>query len=145
MRGGELPLPHLVDAVVQSAAQELMKIVPEDATIEVEALLRNKDIGFVNEGQVAAPEVDTFNFIKYGLTDAKVVDISNDAVEDRQLGWAFKMRLRLVRDRIAVENKLVGLRPGMAVTAEVKTGKRCLIEFFLSSLLRYKQECVRER
>ena len=122
-----------------------MKIVPEDATIEVEALLRNKDIGFVNEGQVAAPEVDTFNFIKYGLTDAKVVDISNDAVEDRQLGWAFKMRLRLVRDRIAVENKLVGLRPGMAVTAEVKTGKRCLIEFFLSSLLRYKQECVRER
>ena len=89
--------------------------------------------------------VDTFNFTKYGLIGEKAANMSNDVVEVRQLGWAFKMRLRLVRDRIAVENKLVGLRPGMAVTAEVKTGKRCLIEFFLSSLLRYKQECVRER
>ncbi|MCB1688539.1 MAG: HlyD family type I secretion periplasmic adaptor subunit [Halioglobus sp.] len=135
---------HTVGGVV-SPAQELMKIVPEDAAIEVEALLQNKDIGFVDEGQVAAVKVDTFNFTKYGLIDAKVVDISNDAVEDRQLGWAFKMRLRLERDRIAVENKLVSLRPGMAVTAEVKTGKRRLIEFFLSPLLRYKQESVRER
>jgi hemolysin D len=73
------------------------------------------------------------------------LDISNDAVEDQKLGWVFKMRLALDRDSIAVEEKLVKLGPGMAITAEVKTGKRRLIEFFLSPLLRYKQESVRER
>jgi hypothetical protein len=37
------------------------------------------------------------------------------------------------------------LQPGMSVTAEIKTGQRRLIEFFLSPLLRYKQESLGER
>jgi hemolysin D len=122
-----------------------MKIVPENAAIEVEALLQNKDVGFVKEGQSAEIKVDTFNFTKYGLIDAEVIDISNDALEDQQLGWVFKMRLALDKDRIEVGEKLVKLSPGMAITAEIKTGNRRLIEFLLSPLLRYKHESVRER
>jgi hemolysin D len=79
------------------------------------------------------------------LIDAQVVNISNDAVEDEKLGWVFKLRLSLDRDSIPVGENLVKLSPGMAVTAEIRTGKRRLIEFFLSPLLRYKQESVRER
>lgn len=135
---------HTIGGVV-SPAQELMKIVPEKATVQVEALLRNQDIGFLREGQVAQVKVDTFNFTKYGLIDARVEDISNDAMEDRQLGWVFKARLTLLQDEMALEDKVVKLSPGMAVTAEIKTGKRRLIEFFLSPLLRYRQESARER
>jgi len=135
---------HTVGGVV-SSAQELMKIVPENATIEVEALLQNKDIGFVNAGRLAEVKIDTFNFTKYGLIDAKIVSVSSDAVEDQQLGWVFKMRLKLDRDNIAIEDKLVRLSPGMSVTTEIKTGKRRLIEFFLSPLLRYQHDSVRER
>ena len=135
---------HTVGAVV-SPAQALLRIVPEQAAIEVEALLPNRDIGFVNEGQLAQVKVDTFNFTKYGLVDAELVTISNDAVEDQQLGWVFKLRLQLEHDSIAVEDKWVKLSPGMATTAEIRTGKRRLIEFFLSPLLRYRQESVRER
>ncbi len=135
---------HTVGAVV-APAQALLKIVPEQAIIEVEALLQNRDIGFVNEGQLAQVKVDTFNFTKYGLIDAEVVNVSNDAVEDQRLGWVFKLRLRLEQDDIAVEDKWVKLSPGMAVTAEIRTGRRRLMEFFLSPLLRYRQESVRER
>ncbi len=135
---------HTLGAVV-APAQALLKIVPEQAAIEVEALLPNRDIGFVNEGQLAEVKIDTFNFTKYGLIDAELVNISNDAVEDQQLGWVFKLRLQLEQDSIAVEDKWVKLSPGMATTAEIKTGKRRLIEFFLSPLLRYRQESVRER
>jgi membrane fusion protein, hemolysin D len=135
---------HTVGGVV-TPGQELMRIVPEQVAVEVEALLQNKDIGFVVEGQVAEIKVDTFNFTKYGLIAARVDDISNDAVEDQRLGWVFKTRLLLQRSQIAVEGKAVKLSPGMAVTAEIKTGKRRLIEFFLSPLLRYRQESVRER
>lgn len=135
---------HTVGAVV-SPAQELMKVVPADAAIEVEALLQNRDVGFVHEGQWAQVKIDTFNFTKYGLIDAKVLDISNDAVEDPKLGWVFRIRLLLDKDWVAVEGKQVRLSPGMSITAEIKTGKRRLIEFFLSPLLRYQQESVRER
>ena len=135
---------HTVGGVV-SPGEELLKIVPERATIEVEALLQNKDIGFIREGQRAEVKIDTFNFTRYGLIDARVLNISKDSVEDARLGWVFKLRLALEQDTIRVEDRLVKLSPGMAITAEVKTGKRRLIEFFLSPLLRYKQESVRER
>ena len=55
------------------------------------------------------------------------------------------MRLKLSRSTIAVEDKLINLSPGMAVTAEVKTGKRRIIEFFLSPLMQYKDESLHER
>ncbi len=135
---------HTVGGVV-TPAQVLMKVVPENAAVEVEALLQNKDIGFVHHGQLAEVKVNTFNFTKYGLIDAKTTNISNDAIEDKKLGWVFAMRLTLEQDHMAVEDRWVKLSPGMAVTVEIKTGKRRLIEFFLSPLLRYRQESVRER
>jgi hemolysin D len=44
-----------------------------------------------------------------------------------------------------VEGKQVNLSPGMAVSVEIKTGRRRLIEFFLSPLLKSMQESARER
>lgn len=135
---------HTVGAVV-APGQQLMKLVPENSTIEVEAKLLNKDVGFVTEGQRAEIKIDTFNFTKYGLIGARVTNISNDAVKDERLGWVFTMQLALDDDSITVEHKEVPISPGMSITAELKTGKRRLLEFFLSPLLRVRQESVRER
>jgi hemolysin D len=44
-----------------------------------------------------------------------------------------------------VDEKLVKLGPGMAVTVEIKTGSRTIISYLLSPLARYKQESLRER
>ncbi len=55
------------------------------------------------------------------------------------------MQLTLSTHTIAVNGKAVTLIPGMAVTAEVQTGKRKIIEFFLAPLLRHQQEGLRER
>ncbi|WP_431686977.1 HlyD family type I secretion periplasmic adaptor subunit [Hahella sp. NBU794] len=135
---------HTVGGVV-TPAQELMLIVPEHSEMEVEALVLNKDIGFVQEGQSAEVKVDTFNFTKYGIIDAELVDLSDDAIQDENLGLVYKARLKLKQDGLTVENKYVRLSPGMSVTSEIKTGQRRLIEYFLSPLLRYKQESLGER
>jgi hemolysin D len=44
-----------------------------------------------------------------------------------------------------VDDRMVNLGPGMAVTVEIKTGSRRIISYLLSPLLRYKQEALRER
>ena len=44
-----------------------------------------------------------------------------------------------------IDGRLVDLAPGMAVTAEIKTGSRRAIEYLLSPILRYKQSSRRER
>ena len=41
-----------------------------------------------------------------------------------------------------VEDRLVSLSPGMAVTVEIKTGTRRIISYLLSPVLRYKQEVL---
>ena len=73
---------HTVGGVV-TASQELMKIIPNEAVVEVQALVRNKDIGFLVEGQQASVKIDTFNFTKYGYINAEVVDISEDVLVGR--------------------------------------------------------------
>jgi hemolysin D len=130
---------------VVTPAQEIMKIVPENSAVEVEARFLNKDIGFIHPGQLAEIKVDTFNFTKYGVVDAELSDISSDAIQDEQLGLVYKARLIPSESALQVGGKLVNLAPGMTVTAEVKTGQRRVIEFFLSPLLRYKQESLGER
>lgn len=137
-----------VGGVVQSA-QTLMQIVPSESALEVDAVLLNKDIGFVQEGQRVVVKVNTFNFTKYGMIDGTVRYISDDAIEnntqDENLGLVYSARVGLNSDRLMVEGREVRLSPGMSVTAEIKTGQRRLIEFFMSPLLRYKQESLGER
>lgn len=135
---------HTIGGVV-TPAQELMKIVPESESLEVEAWILNKDIGFVEEGQTAEVKIETFPFTKYGTLDAEVIDVSNDAITDEQKGLVYAGRVLLQKSTIRVGEKIVNLTPGMAVTVEIKTGTRRLIEFVLSPLLRYKQESLGER
>jgi hemolysin D len=135
---------HTIGGVV-TPAQELMKIVPESENLEVEAWILNRDIGFVEEGQTAEVKIETFPFTKYGTIDADVIDVSNDAITDEKNGLVYAARVLLQKSAIKLEAKRVNLVPGMAVTVEVKTGTRRLIEFVLSPLLRYKQESLGER
>lgn len=135
---------HTLGGVV-TPAQVLMLIVPKNSQLEVEAMVLNKDIGFVQEGHPVAVKIDTFNFTKYGLIDGEISNISDDAIQDEELGLVYSARIKLNSEEIQVEDKLVRLSPGMSVTSEIKTGYRRLIEYFLSPLLKYRQESIRER
>ncbi|WEJ62610.1 HlyD family type I secretion periplasmic adaptor subunit [Thiomicrorhabdus lithotrophica] len=130
---------------VVTPAQELMVIASKNQQLEVEAMLLNKDIGFVHEGQNAEVKIDTFNFTKYGVIDAKITNISRDAVENKDLGLVYAMRLAIEKNNVYVDNQQVQLSAGMQVTAEIKTGTRRIIEYLLTPLLRYQNESIRER
>jgi len=61
-------------------AQQLMVIVPADARLEAEAMVSNRDIGFVHPGQPVEVKVDTFNFTRYGLLHSAVASVSQDSI-----------------------------------------------------------------
>lgn len=130
---------------VVTQAQPLMVIVPSDQPVEVEAMLENKDVGFVRPGQAVEVKVETFNFTKYGVVDGTVASVSSDAIDDEKLGLVYSTRIQLKDSAIAVGHGLVDLTPGMAVRAEVKTDKRRVIDYFLSPLQQYSSEGMRER
>jgi hemolysin D len=135
---------HTVGGVV-TPAQPLMVVVPSDAAIEVEAILNNKDVGFVRPGQPATVKIDTFNYNKYGTVAGEVQSISQDAIEDPKHGLVYSCRIRLKQDHLMIDGQRVALTPGMAVSAEIKTDQRRVIGYLLSPLQRHVQEGLRER
>jgi hemolysin D len=156
---------HTIGGVV-TPAQALMVIVPDESRLEIEAMISNRDIGFVAVGQDAAIKIDTFNFTRYGLLNGKVLTVSQDAItrdkprdnaSDKSQGaetsssepkgqeLIYAARVSLNQTQMEVENKRVNLSPGMAVTVEIKTGSRSIISYLLSPLIRYKRESLRER
>lgn len=157
---------HSVGGVV-TPAQQVMMIVPGGSHLEVEAMVPNRDIGFVSPDQEAQVKIDTFNFTRYGLLHGKVFTVSHDAIvrekpqdksnptksqtaltdtsEPQGQEFVYAAQIALDTARIEVEGRMVDLSPGMAVTVEIKTGQRRVIEYLLSPLLRYKQESLRER
>ena len=135
---------HTIGGVV-TTKDTILQIVPAGATLEVEANVLNKDIGFVQEGQEVEIKIDTFPFTRYGLIDGKVEQIWRDAIQDEELGLVYKAEISLADIRVRVGSRWQELAPGMSVQAEVKTGSRRVISFFLSPFLRYRDEALRER
>lgn len=141
---------HTVGGVV-TPAQPLLMVVPQDHPVEVEAQVENKDVGFVKEGQDVEIKVETFPFTLYGTIPGKVLSVSDDAVplekdkDKPKEGLVFASRVSMDRSTIHVEGKQVNLSPGMAVSVEIKTGQRRIIEYLLSPLLKSVKESLRER
>ena len=135
---------HTVGGVV-TAAQPLMLVVPQDHEIEIEAFVENKDIGFIKPGQDVQVKVETFLYTQYGTLPAKVTHVAHDAIEDKERGLIYAIRVKLKKSAINVEGEMVRLSPGMSVTAEIKIGKRRVISYFLSPLLAYQKDSLRER
>ncbi len=135
---------HSIGGVV-TPAQTLMVIAPDDYAAEVEAVLENKDVGFVKAGQAVEVKIETFPFTRYGTLPGSVSFVSNDAVNDEKKGPVFQVRVKLDRAVLKVDAREVKLTPGMAVSAEIATGQRRLISFFLDPLRKTTTESLRER
>ena len=122
-----------------------MTIVPSNSPIEVEAYLSNQDIGFVHQGQQVEVKIETFSFTKYGTVKGEVIAVSSDAIKDEKLGLVFSVRVRLNKNTIWVDGNNLHLSPGMAVTVEIKTMQRRVIEYFLDLLMKHSAESLHER
>ncbi|RZJ29364.1 MAG: HlyD family type I secretion periplasmic adaptor subunit, partial [Chryseobacterium sp.] len=130
---------------VVTEAQPLMVIVPESAGVLAEVTLENKDIGFVAVGQEVAIKLETFPFTRYGTVKAKVEKVTQDAVNDEKRGAIFPALVSLEKTHVQVDEKHIRLAPGMNVTAEIKTGHRRVIDYFLSPITQFQKESLRER
>ncbi|MTJ82085.1 MAG: HlyD family type I secretion periplasmic adaptor subunit [Telmatospirillum sp.] len=151
---------HTIGGVV-TPGQILMVIVPRDSRLEIEALVANRDIGFVHAGQTAEIKVDAFNFTHYGLVAGRVSGLSSDAIvpdgenkragmernvtEDTGNDYAYSARVSINKSSMIIDGRDVELKPGMSVVVEINTGKRHVINYILSPLLKTLSESFDER
>ena len=153
---------------VVASGQEIMRIVPETSGLEIEAYVRNRDIGFVSVGQEAAVKVEFFPFTRYGVIKAHVVRIARDAIPEPDAGaiegdparvsaaegfaggertqnLVFPVVLKPDDASITVDGVAEPLTSGMAVTVELKTGARRMLEYLFAPLVEVASKAMRER
>jgi hemolysin D len=153
---------------VVTSGQEILRIVPEASGLEIEAYVRNRDIGFVSVGQEAVIKVESFPYTRYGAIKARVVRIARDAIPEpdasaiegdparasntegfagaeRTQNLVFPVVLEPEAAAIAVDGVAEPLTSGMAVTVELKTGARRMLEYFFAPLVEVASKAMRER
>ncbi len=135
---------HTVGGVV-TPAQPLLSVVPENEPMEVEATVLNRDIGFVHPGQRATIKVESFPYTRYGYIEGVVESVSHDAIQDEKLGLVYQARVKMATTVMEVNGVKVNLTSGMALTAEINTGKRRVIDYILDPLKAGTAEAMRER
>jgi hemolysin D len=154
---------HTIGGVV-TPAQTLMVVVPDGPKLEIEATLPNRDVGFVEVGQPAEVKIEAFNYTRYGLLHGKVRLIGRDTLRNarpsdaaakdpiaakqtpgHQEDSSYMVFVALNETTIDTELGKMQLGPGMAATAEIKTGERRVIEYVLSPIMRYRHDSLRER
>ena len=130
---------------VVEAARPLMVVVPANGGIEMEARILVKDAGFVRVGQPVAVKLDAFPFTRYGSVPGTVRSISRDAVEDKELGPVYVATILLSRSVIEADGRRYALTPGLAATADIRTGSRRIISYLISPLQATVSQAARER
>lgn len=125
---------------VVNSGEALITIIPANEPLIIKATILNKDIGFLKEGQKVAIKIDTFNFQKYGKLDGELIHIANDAIEDEKLGIVYEIKVKPLKTTLNIDGEIKNIEPGMSVIAEVKVGKRRVIELFIYPIIKYLDE-----
>lgn len=129
---------------VATAAQPIVEIVPDGTELVIDATVQNKDIGFIQVGQTVVLKIDTYSFQRYGYLKGVVKSISPDAILDERQGLVYKMKVDIESNESS-KNNTIEVVPGMSVTAEITTGQRRIIEFFLDPLMTHTDASLEVR
>ncbi|MBW4522714.1 MAG: HlyD family type I secretion periplasmic adaptor subunit [Scytolyngbya sp. HA4215-MV1] len=125
--------------------EELLSVLPEGEDLLLEVKVLNRDIGFVREKMRAKVKLATFPYQEFGIVEGEVVQVSPNAIVDKDLGLVFPTRIKLSKAAIEVRGKSVDLTPGMAATAEIVTRKKSILTFLMEPITRRFSEAFSVR
>ena len=163
-----LEVADLSAGSVVKAGEPLFRLMPLDVPLEMEIEIAGRDIGRVRavekmpsdeemkdfefpQGSEVTVKINAFNYQKHGFLNGVVRTISEGSFEkqgDQQQAGAvanYRGRVELLQpvhlDNVPDDFRLM---PGMTASAEIRVGKRKVIEYFLYPLLRYLDSGLRE-
>lgn len=133
-----------VGEVVQ-AGSKILDIVPSDDRLTIQAYIKPADIGFIYPGQKAVIKVSAYDFSIYGGLDAKVKNISADAITDQSGASFYEVKLETDKIDLGKNGKKLEIISGMTVTVNIITGKKTVMDYIMKPILKARNTALRER
>ncbi|MFV0332525.1 MAG: HlyD family type I secretion periplasmic adaptor subunit [Tropicimonas sp.] len=136
---------NTIDQVIRPG-EEVLRIVPLDEGLQVEARVRPEDIAFIRPGLPAKVKLTSFDFTIYGALDGQVTRIGADAETDEANGFTyFPIIIETGRNYLERGEERLEIRPGMVASVDILTGERTVLDYLLKPLRKARAEAMRER
>jgi hemolysin D len=130
---------------VARGGEQILRVVPEDQDVEIEAIFNNNDIGFVEIGQQANINLDAYPSERFGFVTGVVSDVAADSTEATEGVWVFEVRVTLVENKLTNGPETFALRSGMTAAVDITTDERRLINYFFAPIVATIQSALSER
>lgn len=136
---------HTVGGVVPPGAV-ILELVPTDKELVVEAKITTRDVGHVREGQPVTLKVTTYDFARYGGISGELRDVSASTFVDEATGDPYyKGIVAMDRGYVGFDPEKNRVLPGMTVQADIKTGRKTLLEYLMKPVVSSVKTAFRER
>ncbi|PRY25332.1 adhesin transport system membrane fusion protein [Aliiruegeria haliotis] len=136
---------NTIDEVIRPG-EEVLRIVPMDDRLQVEARVRPEDVAFIRPDLPAKVKLTSFDFTIYGALDGHVTRIGADAETDETNGVTyFPIIVETETNVLTRGAETHEIRPGMVATVDILTGERTVLDYILKPLRKARAEALRER
>lgn len=125
--------------------EDLIKIVPKDDQLIVEAKIKPSDRAFIYPGQKAMIKISAYDFGIYGGLEGEVLEISADTIEDEKKNSFYRVRLRTYESQLKRKNEILPISTGMVATADILTGKKTVMQYLLKPITKTLDNAMIER
>ncbi|MEZ5813973.1 MAG: HlyD family type I secretion periplasmic adaptor subunit [Alphaproteobacteria bacterium] len=125
--------------------EDIIKIVPQDDRLIVEAKVSPKDRAFIFPGQKAVIKITAYDFSIYGGLDGELIDISADTIEDQEGNTFYRVKLRTDKTELVRKGEKLPITVGMVASVDILTGKKTVMEYLLKPFRKTLEKSMSER
>lgn len=124
---------------VVKPGMDIIEIVPLDDTLVIETKIKPADISYLYPGQAAKVKFTAYDSAKYGSLDARVIHISADTIKDTVNGKEesyYLVKVKTDENHLKDGLKKLPIIPGMVTETDIMSGKRSIMDYLISPILK---------
>ena len=142
-----LSLEDLFYGAIVSEGGTVMALVPTGVPLTVDIDVNPRDIGNLIMGAEVSLKLDALPYQKHGEIRGEIAFISEDTVDESLAGKSgtfYRARATILSNDLRDLPNKFRLVPGMLLSADIKTGRRRLISYFIYPIIRTIQTSFSE-
>ena len=132
-----------IGAVVRPS-EILLEITPSDQRIVIQTRSNPNDRANLRKGLPARVRVGAYDYSTYGTFEGHVTEVSADTLTDERGNRYYRVNIEVDVSTLISRVRQPGvLMPGMAASADISVGKRTILSYILSPLLKFRDGAFR--
>ncbi|MCF6188465.1 MAG: HlyD family type I secretion periplasmic adaptor subunit [Desulfobulbaceae bacterium] len=135
---------HTVGGII-APGRELMEIVPADSELFAEVKISPNDIGHIKVGFPVVIKITSYDFSRYGSINGTVAGLSATTFANKRGQTFYKGVVTLEKSYVGNDPKQNLILPGMIVNADIITGEKSLLAYFLKPIHKALNSAFSER